>query len=218
MQQYLRGSEQGNWIEQKQEWQNHDVTFDTFEDLITIVKKRFLNDFKYIDMCFQYYFLIFSGCHDNNTISSLKNEMTMCKNNCNVHVKIHFNNSGEKNMDLQSISNFDGLSCLTMVKKYLPTITTEIERKYPGQSIFFFIPVAVMSKFHQSKDKLESYDDNTSCSQDVKDQADIIWSELKKQYYEFFMDFIHSCELNHTALLRNTCPVFVRRGNPFIVH
>ena len=121
-------------------------------------------------------------------------------------------------MDLQSISNFDGLSCLTMVKKYLPTITTEIERKYPGQSTFFFIPVAVMSKFHQSKDKLESYDDNTSYSQAVQDQADIIWSELKKQYYEFFMDFIHSCELNHTALLRNTCPVFVRRGNPFIVH
>ena len=104
-----------------------------------------------------------------------------------------------------------------MVQKHLPTITTEIERKYPCQSIFF-IPVAVMSKFHQSKNKLESYDDNTSCSQDVKDQADIIWLELEKQHYDFFMDFIHSCAWNGPALLRNTCPVFVRPGNPFIVH
>jgi len=218
MQQYLRGREIDNWISQKKIWQEKGVTFDKFEDLINIVKKKFLNDFKSIEMCWQYFALIYQGCEHDSSTSSLQNEMTMCKNQCNVHVKIHFHNPEEKTMGLRSMSKFDGGSCQQVVQLYLPRITTEIEKKYPTEDIFLFLPVAVLSKFHTSGDELESYDDNTSYPQDVKEKADEIWSELTKQHYIFFKDFIHSCEYGCIPLLRNTCPVFVRRKNPFIVH
>jgi hypothetical protein len=96
------------------------------------------------------------------------------------------------------------------LKQTLPTITTKIQEIYPEEDIFVFVPLAVLSKFHDSGDT-EGYD---TYDQDVIDQADEIWLELERQHYEFSMDFDHSREDNNILFLENICPVFVTRKNP----
>ena len=211
LQQFLRDSDKDLWDSQKAKWTQYNVTVGKFEDLIKKVKKDLLGDFKYIDMCWDYFLLTYQ----QGEIISLRDEMDMCKNNCNVHVKIHFKNSGKEMRDLLTLSSSDGSSCLTILKQTLPTITTKIQEIYPEEGIFVFIPLAVMSTFHDSKNAPKSYD--TTYHQDVIDQADQIWLELKTQYYEFFMDFIHSRTDESIQHVANTCPVFVTRKNPFLV-
>jgi hypothetical protein len=135
-----------------------------------------------------------------------------------VHVKIHFEKSGEEVRDLLTLSSSDGPLCLTMLEHFLPKITKKIQEIYPKEDIFVFIPLAVMSEFHHSKNTKDSYDDDTTYHQDVIDQANKIWLELQNQQYEFFMDFIHSCTYESIRDLKNTCPVFVRHKNRFLVH
>lgn len=213
MQEYLKESEKESWACQKAKWNEFDVSFEKFEDLIKKVKRDFMEDFKYIDMCWDYFGLMYQGCELKDFIS----EMDMCKKNCNVHVKMHFNKPGEKMRDLLKLSSSDGPSCLTMLERFLPKITKKIQEHYPEEDIFVFIPLAIISKFHSSTKTIESYDDDTTYHQEVIDQADNIWLELVKQHYEFFMDFIHSCESGNIACLENTCPVFVKHKNPFLV-
>jgi hypothetical protein len=207
--QYFKDGEQKSWASQKTKWEKFNVFFEKFEDLIKKVERDLLEDFKYIDMCWDYYLLT-----ENCQSTSLRSEMDMCKNNCNVHVKIHFKKSGEEMRDLLQVNSSDGSSCLTILKQTLPTITTKIQQIYPEEDIFVFIPLTVMSTFHHSKNTIDSYYDTTD-HQDVIDQADEIWLELERQRYEFFMDFIHSRGRCNRG---KTCPVFVTRKNPFIVH
>ena len=213
MQQYLTPDEKESWDSQKENWNKLNVFFENFEDLINEVEKDLLKDFKYIDMCWEYYLLMYQACE----ITSLRSEMDMCKNNCNVHVKIHFEKSGEEMQDVLKLRSIDGPDCLTFLQHFLPQITGKLQQIYPEENIFTFVPLAVISRYHQSKNEIES-NGNVILQKCFIDQADKIWLELTKQKYEFFMDFIHSCTYESIPDLENTCPVFVTRKNPFLVH
>lgn len=151
---------------------------------------------------------------DDAKIDRLAQEIRLCKEGCNIQVKIMCTSS--ENSMLQCSKT----SCLGILKDILGIIVEEICEYYPTKAIYIFVPEAILSSYHKDWCNLNK--------EDIKDlvpqaQADATWDWLLKNGCNYCDDIEHDnpgfereyidCDSTHN----NVCPYFRYEHKPTIV-
>jgi hypothetical protein len=195
---------------QKEQWRTYNVLFTDTTNCASLLKRAIqhprLTEKAFFQLAIDAYDASIPPMEDCGDDSIMRRqEISLCLKGCNVQVKIH-HDTAQHNM-LQCTAT----SCLTVLKLSWPIIKNKMLEMYPDQSIYVFVPEAVLSSLYTYQLDIDPEETEDLVTQA---QADATWQWLVQNGFTYCGNLDHDPPgfereyKDSFGSLNNICPYF----------